>query len=113
MDDMTAERPESGVDIPAGWHERLWNDVRARTLRGDKKTVRVNRTPNGTTIAAVQRPVQRLVSAGEGADVGVLVSGPSGGYGPAVWRKIKINPNGTWAVDDAAPEVPVIVLAMK
>lgn len=56
MDNMTAERPESGVDIPAGWHERLWNDVRARTLRGDKKTVRVNRTPNGTTIAAVQRP---------------------------------------------------------
>lgn len=43
--------------------------------------------------------------------LGVLVSGPSGGYGPAVWRAITVNPDGTWTA--AGEEVPVIVPLLK
>ena len=43
--------------------------------------------------------------------LGVLVSGPSGGYGPAVWRAITVNPDGTWTA--TGEEVPVIVPLLK
>ncbi len=53
-----------------------------------------------------------LGGAGAGAsDLGVLVSGPSGGYGPAVWRAITVNPDGTWTA--TGEEVPVIVPLLK
>ena len=53
-----------------------------------------------------------LGGAGAGAsDLGVLVSVPSGGYGPAVWRAITVNPDGTWTA--AGEEVPVIVPLLK
>lgn len=45
------------------------------------------------------------------SDLGVLVSGPSGGYGPAVWRAITVNPDGTWTA--TGEEVPVIVPLLK
>ena len=43
--------------------------------------------------------------------LGVLVSGPSGGYGSAVWRAITVNPDGTWTA--TGEEVPVIVPLLK
>ena len=41
----------------------------------------------------------------------MLVSVPSGGYGPAVWRAITVNPDGTWTA--TGEEVPVIVPLLK
>lgn len=52
------------------------------------------------------------VASGSGeVALGVLVSGPSGGYGPAVWRAITVNPDGTWTA--TGEEVPVIVPLLK
>lgn len=43
--------------------------------------------------------------------IGVLVSGPSNGYGPAVWKAIKVNADGTWTA--TGEEVPVVVPLLK
>ncbi len=52
------------------------------------------------------------VASGSGeVALGVLVSGPSNGYGPAVWRAITVNPDGTWTA--TGEEVPVIVSLLK
>lgn len=54
---------------------------------------------------------EQVGSGSEEVALGVLVSGPSGGYGPAVWRAITVNPDGTWTA--AGEEVPVIVPLLK
>ena len=55
-----------------------------------------------------------LLGAGEtatGISIGVLTSGPSNGYGPAVWKAIKVNADGTWTA--TGEEVPVVVPLLK
>lgn len=54
--DMKTKRLESGEIIPAGWFGDFWDDVRSKTLYGDMKTCRVNRTPEGTTITVLRQP---------------------------------------------------------
>ena len=41
----------------------------------------------------------------------LLEPAASGGYGPAVWRAITVNPDGTWTA--TGEEVPVIVPLLK
>ena len=98
---MKTQRPVSGETVPAGWFGDLWDDVRACELSGGPG-VRVNRTPNGTTVSALRN---------SSGGAGVLVSGPSNGYGPAVWKAIKVNADGTWTA--TGEEVPVVVPLLK
>lgn len=46
-----------------------------------------------------------------GISIGVLSSGPSDGFGPAVWREITVNADGTWTV--TGEEIPVVVPLLK
>ena len=50
---MKTQRPVSGETIPDGWFGELWDDVHACELSGGPG-VRVNRTPNGTTVSALR-----------------------------------------------------------
>ena len=50
---MKTQRPVSGETIPDGWCGELWDDVHACELSGGTG-VRVNRTPNGTTVSALR-----------------------------------------------------------
>ena len=52
---MKTQRPVSGEQIPAGWFGDFWDDVHACELSGGPG-VRVNRTPNGTTVTAIPGP---------------------------------------------------------
>ena len=45
------------------------------------------------------------------AELGVLTSGPTDGYGPAVWKKIIVNADGTW--EETGDEIPVVVPLLK
>ena len=106
---MKTQRPVSGEQIPAGWFGDFWDDVHACELSGGSG-VRVNRTPNGTTVSALRNSSGGGGGSGEIA-LGVLVSGPSNGYGPAVWKAIKVNADGTWTA--TGEEVPVVVPLLK
>lgn len=50
---MKTQRPVSGETIPDGWFGDFWDDVHACELSGGPG-VRVNRTPNGTTVSALR-----------------------------------------------------------
>lgn len=52
---MKTQRPVSGETIPDGWFGELWDDVHACELSGGPG-VRVNRTPDGTTVSAITVP---------------------------------------------------------
>lgn len=43
--------------------------------------------------------------------IGVLTSGPNNGYGPATWKAIVVNPDGTWTT--TGQNIPVVVPAIK
>ena len=75
--------------------------------------IRISETINGNVFDADRPPQTVGGSGGSGGEValGVLVSGPSNGYGAAVWRAITVNPDGTWTA--AGEEVPVIVPLLK
>lgn len=72
-DDMKTKRLESGELIPAGYFGNLWDDIRSKTLRGDGKTCRVNRTPEGTTISIIRQPQNS--GGGGGAATPVIYDG--------------------------------------
>lgn len=72
--------------------------------------VRLRESTSGTTMTVETQPSGGSGSSEEVA-FGVLVSVPSGGYGPAVWRAITVNPDGTWTA--TGEEVPVIVPLLK
>lgn len=74
--------------------------------------IRINEMVNGNVFEADRLPqtVTQTVTGGDVA-LGVLVSGPSNGYGVAVWRAITVNPDGTWTA--TGEEVPVIVPLLK
>lgn len=55
--------------------------------------------------------VLEYTNMGGGAEIGVLVSGPTDGYGPAVWKKIIVNADGTW--EETGDEIPVVVPLLK
>lgn len=80
-------------------------------LHGDGMTIAIDPAMNWE----VRCLLEPAASGGSGSSgevaLGVLVSGPSGGYGPAVWRAITVNPDGTWTA--AGEEVPVIVPLLK
>ena len=90
---MKTQRPVSGEQIPAGWFGDFWDDVHACELSGGPG-VRVNRTPNGTTVTAFPSP------AGEGkADVynGYFIvhdASEKGESGEVISRKVKIIDGG-------------------
>ena len=50
---MKTQRPVSGETIPDGWFGDFWDDVHACELSGGPG-VRVNRSPNGTTVSALR-----------------------------------------------------------
>ena len=107
---MNTTRPRSGDPIPVGWFGDFWDDVRACEISGGPG-IRVTRTPNGTIVSAIRQPSGGSGGSGGEVALGVLVSGPSNGYGAAVWRAITVNPDGTWTA--AGEEVPVIVPLLK
>ncbi|WP_273306003.1 hypothetical protein [Victivallis lenta] len=107
---MKTTRPRSGDIIPPGYFGDLHDDIRACELSGGPG-IRVTRTPNGTIVSAIPRPSGPSGGSSGEVALGVLVSGPSGGYGPAVWRAITVNPDGTWTA--TGEEVPVIVPLLK
>lgn len=73
--------------------------------------VRLRESTSGTTMTVETQPSGGSGDSGGEFALGVLVSGPSGGYGPAVWRAITVNPDGTWTA--TGEEVPVIVPLLK
>lgn len=90
--------PQSGQPIKASWARDLilWIKHEIKP-RGDGKTTIVK----DNVISAL------VPAASGGGEVGVLTSGPSGGYGAAVWQPVE---------DDLTPTgatVPVIVLPLK
>lgn len=88
--------------------DRLHQAVDA-VMRPESFAIGANRRRNGRNSLSDRRG---NYGGGAGAsDLGVLVSVPSGGYGPAVWRAITVNPDGTWTA--AGEEVPVIVPLLK
>lgn len=54
-----------------------------------------------------------LLGGGGGGSIaiGVLTSGPNNGYGPATWKAIVVNPDGTWTT--TGQNIPVVVPAIK
>lgn len=81
-------------------------------LHGDGMTIAIDPAMNWE-VRCLLEPAASGGSGGSGGEValGVLVSGPSNGYGAAVWRAITVNPDGTWTA--AGEEVPVIVPLLK
>lgn len=96
MSDMKTKRLESGEVIPPGYFGELWDDINARTLSGDSKTVRVTRTPNGTTISAIPAPAP-APSASVAYSGYFKVINASSGSGESRALKVKV-------VDGAAPD---------
>lgn len=112
MSDMKTKRIESGEVFPPDWFGCLWDDIRAGILRGDGRTCRVNRTPEGTTITVLRQPQSVGGGGGAGGDAvaGALTVGPSGGYGSATFQAAVIATNGTWAATGATSSVIVPIL---
>lgn len=58
-----------------------------------------------------QSLIPSVYSVGSGnAEIGVLASGPSGGYGSAVWQPVKVNSDGTWTASGSTSAVIVPLL---
>ena len=73
--------------------------------------IAINESPAGTTVRSTEKG-KKSASGGSGEiALGVLTSGPSNGYGPAVWKAIKVNADGTWTA--TGEEVPVVVPLLK
>lgn len=73
--------------------------------------IAINESPAGTTVRSTEKG-KKSASGGSGEiAIGVLTSGPTNGYGPAVWKAIKVNADGTWTV--TGDEIPVVVPLLK